>query len=276
MKNIKILAFAVCMVFAFFFVSCSDGDNSFSTETKSSLEEKEVGDIVLKDGSAIPYKKGIKLTDEQKAAAVAVIFYKGKSTDILGAKTLGVGIHNTWGEKKHTLAWAKYDTIGQTTIFTDIQLDKEEDAPGEGTPYYKYVYDGTTYYITGKFDGSDNWARICAEDPNAAAKAVENYPAFNWVNNYAQKYNLSAQFEKNWYLPSAVELRIMFENKDMVNAALEAAGGAKIAKEPYWSSSQRASTLTFVYAWVTWFNDRGSIAYRDKSHKAAVCGIRAF
>ena len=36
-----------------------------------------VGDIVFKDGSATPYTDTLTLTPEQKAAAIAVIFYKG-------------------------------------------------------------------------------------------------------------------------------------------------------------------------------------------------------
>lgn len=50
-----------------------------------------VGDIVLKDGTFIPYSKDLTLTDEQKKNAIAVIFYAGNRSDTLGARTLGVG-----------------------------------------------------------------------------------------------------------------------------------------------------------------------------------------
>ena len=58
--------------------------------SKTPTETKAVGDIVFTDGSASPYTE--ELTNEQKAAAIAVIFYVGDENDTLGAKTLGVGL----------------------------------------------------------------------------------------------------------------------------------------------------------------------------------------
>ena len=45
--------------------------------TKVPTEAKAVGDIVFSDGSATPYTSNLTLTDTQKSAAVAVIFYVG-------------------------------------------------------------------------------------------------------------------------------------------------------------------------------------------------------
>lgn len=67
---------------------------------KPSLD-KAVGDIVFSDGSATPYSNGLTLTDEQKAAAVAIIFYANSDgTGTLGAKTLGVGLN-----RKYWVPW---------------------------------------------------------------------------------------------------------------------------------------------------------------------------
>ena len=60
----------------------------------------EVGDIVFSDGSATPYTANLTLTDEQKAAAIAVIFYKGTGLnsyvnhkdDTSKTRTLGMGL----------------------------------------------------------------------------------------------------------------------------------------------------------------------------------------
>ena len=50
---------------------------AFYIGTKAPSEAKAVGDIVFSDGSATPYSADLELTDEQKAAAIAVIFYAG-------------------------------------------------------------------------------------------------------------------------------------------------------------------------------------------------------
>ena len=68
-----------------------------------------VGDIVFKDGSAEPYTAD--LTDAQKQAAVAVIFFKDAT------KKLGVGLKQGTG-----LAWAT-GTTGRTTKFNTSETD---------------------------------------------------------------------------------------------------------------------------------------------------------
>ena len=100
-------------------------------------------------------------------------------------------------------------------------------APTDGTAYYTYKYYSTrTYYATGDFDGSDNWEKVCAADSTASENAATNYPAFNWVNNYAATaLLLTGDYTSGWYLPSCVELGILYDNKNTVNAALEKTGG---------------------------------------------------
>ncbi|MBO4727614.1 MAG: hypothetical protein J5631_04250, partial [Spirochaetaceae bacterium] len=62
--------------------------------TKAPTEPKFVGDIVFNDGSATPYKSKLKLSDEQKNAAIAVIFYVGTDCSDDGSnRTLGVGLN---------------------------------------------------------------------------------------------------------------------------------------------------------------------------------------
>ena len=51
-----------------------------------------VGDIVFADGTAMAWREGLSFTDEQKAAAIAVIFYVGAECSNDGRKRmLGVG-----------------------------------------------------------------------------------------------------------------------------------------------------------------------------------------
>ena len=184
-----------------------------------------------------------------------------------------MGLQNATGDDS-TLTWAPENTTGYTTNFTDIQCTRSETAPTDGTAYYTYTYSNKTYYVTGDFDGSDNWEKVCTTDSTASANAATNYTAFNWVNNYATTNSLTGDMETGWYLPSCVELRILYDNKDTVNAALEVAGGTKIADTDYWSSSQDSSDT--IYAWSVWFNAAGRLTYNYKDNNKSVCGVRAF
>ena len=66
---------------------------------------------------------------------------------------------------------------------------------------------------------------------------------------------------------------MMYREKATVNAALEKAGGTKIADTTYSSSSQ---SLSYNYlAWVVLFDD-GILSIYNKSRRYSVCGVRAF
>ena len=232
--------------------------------TKSPTEAKAVGDIVFSDGSATAYTSGLTLTDEQKAAAVAVIFYAGSASDILGAKTLGVGLKNTNDETTKTLAFAR-DASGNTaegynTNITAIQCTPSESGDGKAA----------TATFTGDLDGSDNWTALCAAVNDEGTSG--NYPAWEWVNAYATTANLTGEYASGWYLPTVAELCMLYRAKDTVNAALEKADGTKIADAYHWSSSQSSTNSK---AWMVKF-DNGKLMDTYKDNKWYVCGVRAF
>ena len=253
---------------------------------KAPTEAKAVGDIVFSDGSAVSCYT--ELTNKQKSKVIAVIFYvaKGEASigskiGILGAKTLGIGIHNTVGE---ACSWAKDKTTGFSTNFTNIQLAVEKTAPTENIPYYWYEDENhNTKYVTGDFDGSDNWAEICKQDSTAEENAAENYPAFNWVNNYATTYSLSGDYASGWYLPSALELRLIYDDLESygskVNKAFEKISGEEFKRYGYWSSNQAEEGASYAHTVVLYRskNYAGTISYSNKNKKSpAVCAIRAF
>ena len=231
--------------------------------TKSPTEAKAVGDIVFSDGSATAYTSGLTLTDEQKAAAVAVIFYAGSASDILGAKTLGVGLKNTNDETTKTLAFARNTSgtaEGYNTNITAIQCTPSESGDGKAA----------TATFTGDLDGSDNWTALCAAVNDEGTSG--NYPAWEWVNAYATTANLTGEYASGWYLPTVAELCMLYRAKDTVNAALEKAGGTKIADAYHWSSSQSSNNSK---AWMVKF-DSGKLMDTYKGNKWYVCGVRAF
>ena len=232
--------------------------------TKSPTEAKAVGDIVFSDGSATAYTSGLTLTDEQKAAAVAVIFYAGSASDILGAKTLGVGLKNTNDETTKYLAFARNASgtaEGYNTNITAIQCTPSESGDGKAA----------TATFTGDLDGSDNWTALCAAVNDEGTSG--NYPAWEWVNAYATTANLTGEYASGWYLPTVAELCMLYRAKDTVNAALEKADGTIIVDNYYWSSSQSSSTNNI--AWMVKF-DSGKLIDTYKGNKWYVCGVRAF
>ena len=231
--------------------------------TKSPTEAKAVGDIVFSDGSATAYTSDLTLTNEQKAAAVAVIFYAGSASDILGAKTLGVGLKNTNEETTKTLAFARNASgtaEGYNTNITAIQCTPSESGEGKAA----------TATFTGDLDGSDNWTALCAAVNDEGTSG--NYPAWEWVNAYATTANLTGEYASGWYLPTVAELCMLYRAKDTVNAALEKAGGTKIADAYHWSSSQSSTNSK---AWMVKF-DSGKLMDTYKGNKWYVCGVRAF
>ena len=197
------------------------------------------GDIVFSDGSAVPYTAD--LTDAQKQAAVAVIFYAGSASDTLGAKTLGVGL-----KQGSSLAWAKSDTTGCTKIFS-----------------------------TSDTDGSENWDVITRTDAAGAAVAATNYPAFNFANTYGVSV---AGEESGWYLPARSELSLLYERYHADGSAVRGAlskcmATINLSTDSFWSSSQHASNSGS--AWVVFFRP-GALSNGDKFSPYSVCAVRAF
>ena len=265
MNHFKWLALIAAAVFAIGFVACSsDSDGSSSITyigTKTPSEAKAVGDIVFSDGSATAYTSELTLTNEQKSKAVAVIFYAGSASDTLGAKTLGVGLKNA-----NTLAWARNtsDTDkaeGYSTNITAIQCTPSTEGTGAAA----------SAKFTDDLDGSDNWQALCEAVSDEGTSG--NYPAWEWVNAYATTALLTGDYASGWYLPTVAELSMLYRVKATVNAALEVAGGTKIADARYWSSSQHARNDGD--AWIVWFDDDFLNGFA-KYDTSSVCTVRAF
>ena len=234
--------------------------------TKNPTKAKAVGDTVFSDGSATAYSTDLTLSDAQKKAAVAVIYYAGSAEDVLGVKTLGVGLKNATGDG-NTLAWARFTSSddkaeGYSTNITAIQCMPSEWGSGKAA----------TATFTGDTDGSDNWQALC--DAVSDEGTSGNYPAWEWVNAYATENSLAGSYANGWYLPTVAELSMLYRVKDTVNSALEKAGGTKIADTGYWPSSQTASGINL--AWYVWFND-GDLDEGFKGYdNVSVCAVRAF
>ena len=151
------------------------------------------------------------------------------------------------------LRWAKYGSIGFNTKFEGIICTPSKWENGAAL----------TATFTGDTDGSDNWSYIKSKDAEGTADAVvaENYPAFNWVNEYNTKYADKLNNKKfDWYMPSLAELCEVYKNRTAIDASLSKIHGlengsgyadAKLVNSRYLSSSQYSD---YIYAWVVGFS----------------------
>lgn len=233
-----------------------------------------VGDIVFTDGSATPYTAGMTITDEQKAAAIALIFYSGtglnSGDDTTTSRTLGVGLKNNRSE----LAWCTKSANAYSNNITTIQCD-----PDTGGSAGNYTWTGSQ-----DRNGSDNLGQIAAflsaegsgTTDDTATEA--NYPAFYFAKNYKDtaKNIAGTDYESGWYLPSIAELfqiYACFANSFNVYTARQALGGDQFGTSYYWSSSLSASDDNYVFIFSLIHREWG---YASKTANYSVCAIRAF
>ena len=235
------------------------GTNSITGTLKvQDFSAYSVGDVLLNDGTIVRYDAdNLAFTDGQKQKAVSVLAYFND----YGAP-VGLGIYNSYGgTNSGYYKWAPIGTTGYNTMFTGIICTPSETDSGAAD----------TATFTGDTDGSDNWAYICSVDPAGTADAATNYPAFNYVNNYATTFGLTGDCADGWYMPSIAELCYIYRSKAVLNAVLSALGGIQLYTE-YWPSSQSDSDK---YAWNVNFYS-GYVGTSLKRVDKYVCCVRAF
>ncbi|MCR5362334.1 MAG: leucine-rich repeat protein [Bacteroidales bacterium] len=73
------------------------------------------------------------------------------------------------------------------------------------------------------------------------------YPAWQWAVNYSDAAtNLTSDYQTGWYFPAKNEVTTLMDNKTVVSAALQAAGGTSIDGN-YWTSSLDSDGMPFSY-----------------------------
>lgn len=224
--------------------SGSGGNQSGRTKVEGKIGEYgypyEVGDIVFKDGSATPYSSGLELNDSKKAAAIAIIFYKGNelnSDDEKGnavtdkERILGVGLEQKNTSSSFGIDWSSGNGTDKiSSVKCSIRGDKGN------------------WVISGDKDGHDNLYQIAKElgsDNDVYEHCASKYLAFDFARNYADHCsNLSnTNYEAGWYLPSIAELYYLWKKVNTVNAASKLCGGKTFGDsyDHYWSASQAES-----------------------------------
>ena len=229
-------------------------------ESTSSAVTYSVGDVLLNTGTIIPHANVNTMTDGQKAAAVGVLY----ALDENGTPRGWLGIYNSaGGTNSGYYSWAHSGTTGYNTKFEDIVCSPN--AGGVGV--------ASTANFTDDTDGSNNWAYICSQDSSGTSDAATNYPAFNYVNNYASTFNLTGDYATGWYMPSLAELCYIYRNKAVLNSVLTALGGIQLNDNNYWPSSQ--AVVFRDYAWYVGFGN-GNVACYGKNYSNRVCCVHKF
>ena len=213
-------------------VTVSYGESSATGTLKVLAAEKcfSVGDIILTDGTKVSVTEVSTYTIDELNKPIGVI----------ASAPYGGGVGKAIGLQKSasSLMWAPEDTTGYNTKFTNIVCEPSQFGTGAAL----------TATFTGDTDGSDNWAEICAVDPEGTQDAAINYPIFNFANTYGTTAGLTGTgYESGWYVPSIAELCEVYKNKEVIQTSLTKASGFKIGTSWYWSSSQRASLKVCVY-----------------------------
>ena len=233
-----------------------------------STANANIGDVVMEyNGSS--YCTAVSCYVESKAlfdllgvVPEAVVFYKGSSTAIGTNRVLAVNLKNSSGDATK-YQWASSGN-GYTFDFPLLKCLRLETEPASGS-YYSYTYNYTNFYLTGDFDGSDNWGGICAADSSALANSAICYPAFNYV---------LTTLGSDYYIPTYAEIEELAKNYSAVNTSIAAVGGTQLAAGAYWTSSQ-SDAVTNV--WNVNLKpsdvDGGTVPKTDLKF---TCGIRSF
>ena len=222
--------------------------------------EYTVGKIVLADKTLVA-KDDYTAIDSNNPPVAIICGING-----YGA-ALGIALHKSPSD----LRWAKDESTGYYTKFEDIICTPSNTESGAAS----------TAAFTGDIDGSDNWDYICGIDPEGTANTAENYPAFNWVNQYNAAYaDKLGGTNFAWYMPSLAELCEVYRNREAINASLAKIHGldsdyadSTLGTSFYWSSSQFASY--YYGTWRVYFN-YGDVNLNVKNNYSRVCCLAGF
>lgn len=198
------------------------------------------GDVILNDGTIIPYSADLEFTDEQKAKAIAVIYYIGSelNSDVYDEAT------DTWTPTTDT----KQRIMGIGLAKTTQESWCISSATANSLKVIPVIQESKT---SGDKNGSDNLQQISdylkanslTDDTDDSSK----YPAFYFAKNYASQEGThllsGSEFENGWYLPSLAELAKLQEcGDDIANVVWQKLGVSGIFENDNFMTSSQSSS----------------------------------
>ena len=216
-----------------------------------------VGDVLLSDGTIVTYDAdNLNFTNEQKQKAIGIIYGFNEYDAPIGY----LGIYNS-SNNSNFFNWSILEK--SQIMFNEIICN----------PSVIDIEAANSAIFTGDKNGQDNWEYICSIDPVGSANMAENYPVFNYLNNYSTTFSIPKKYAENWYIPSIAELCCICKNRTILNSVLIALEGVTISESMYWSSSQCSEDN--IYVWYIGMST-ASILYNYKYGAGLVCCVRPF
>lgn len=290
----------------------ADGDMLVEVDFKAKVKAKPdtIGDIVLKDGTAVARENRGYLSESQKNDAIAVIFYDGKAefewlaSKSLGSCVLGVGLAEGYGPwcgnylGSDNGGYIKFNSTAAHPIYIGegrIYGGHYYYANGEEIHHVQYygAYNTCVYgatYPQVRFDGLLRGTNTFATVKNSGAEIKQMY-AFNFCHDYKDQEGSRVKgtaYETGWYLPTLPELAELLRSvsylEDIRSTYLDPAGviyglravnGTKITNSGddfYWTSSQARET---TQAWLA-AGGKAKLLDYSKDASFAVRAIREF
>lgn len=218
----QVMVLVLCLVsLVLVFTGCKKIEEPLSISPK-------VGEIVLNDGSRVPFSRNMALTPEQKEKAVAIIVMARREGNSIFEVALGLhqDKDKSWGD----------DTIS----IPEIECWSTEGSKVSAARDTK---------IIGDLFGHDNYRKIREKNKQGSYDIFERAEEYSKISGV----NIIDKFTTEWYVPSLAELCELFKVKNTVNIALKALGKAQL-HDLYWSSSQFPGSEG-KEAWLVNFND---------------------
>lgn len=120
-------------------------------------------------------------------------------------------------------------------------------------------------------------AVVCITGKKNYAIGIVQYEKVCWeeisetASDYAKDNNLPSEFSSNWMVPNKDLLRMIWENREMINKSLKMINApCTLDEEEYWSSSTNGNSAAFYQM----FDETGRIDHTTKDHEYSVCVIR--
>ena len=242
-------------------------------------EPNAVGDIVFKVGTATAYSDGLTLTDDQKKAAIAVIFYKGtglnNGSDFTTERMLGVGLCYA------PAAWCTADAKAYNVKIESILCEPDDGgSPGN----YTWTKQDGSQVRNGKNNLSQIGTYLNGHGSSDDTETDGNYPAFDFVKKYKEKRIgsetesrvLGTEFEYDWYLPTLAEMYEVFRQRELVNKVINLClnFGTINNGMNYWTSSPHGGATNPEFASYVYINSSMTIG-KGSEAKTTVSNIRA-
>lgn len=233
---------------------------------RANINAAAVGDIILDNGSIIPYSDDLDL-DFKRNDAVAIVFNIDSScSNDSSNRVLAFAVHDLGRNSKKWIDLENYHGI-TSNPFTELVVFTSGSSLSSYFSYWK--------------DGSGNRAYARSHYPSSGV-TLTTYPpaALDWCNNFGSvDPKCSTNYSTGWYLPSVTELKKIYENKTAVENSIRKVKTYSSYYLPYdysyWSANAGGYEDSGYHFWAMSMSD-GSFEEKHCKTGLYVLPIRQF